>query len=441
MRILLLNPYWPYPYSKGESTYNRIWPPLCLANCAAILEKKGYNVTILDAHARRVKPEKIINYIKGYDKIFITSSTLDKWQCPNVDIAPFLETVQYIRTLTDEFYVMGYHGTAEPETILDLTKAKAVIRGEPEDTVAEICRNSDLYKITGITFRSNGRLISNSDRSPIDIKTLPIPAYHLLDINKYFYEILGRNFVLFEISRGCNYQCKFCNKIMYGKGVREKSIEQIIEEIKTAIERDNVKTGYFIDLEFIFDNKIVNQLCDFLIKKKYNFKWCCQTRPDSLDIEILKKMKKSGCTLIHLGIESGLQKFLDYLDKKITLEKIKKAVKLCNQVGIKTLAFFLFSFPEESKKDREEVFKFIKEINVNFISLHKLFPYKGSDIYNLRSYLVNGIYQTKFDRNDIDSFIRKSYIKYYLKPPCLFRLNLSVILSGIRLFWGRIKTL
>jgi radical SAM superfamily enzyme YgiQ (UPF0313 family) len=434
MNILLIKPYWPYPYSKGEYTYNRIWPPLCLANCATLLEKEGYNVKILDAHAQRITPDKIANYIKGYDKVFITSSTLDKWQCPNIDITLFLETVRYIRQLTDEVYIMGYHGTVEPEKILELSKAKAVIRGEPEYTVIELCRNNDLFKITGISFRNNGRFISNPARELFDLKTLSIPAYHFLNTDKYSYEILGKNFALFETSRGCNYGCKFCNKIMYGKGLRTKSIEQIIEELRTAIERYNVKTGYFIDLEFIYDREIVEGLCKFLIEKKYNFVWCCQTRPDSLDIEILKKMKKAGCKLIHLGIESGIQKFLDYLNKNITIEKIERSVRMCKQIGIRTLAFSFFGLPNETESDRKEIFKFIKELNTNFVSFHKMVPYKETRIYH------SG-FGLNFKSNNIDKFIRNAFIKYYLRPSYLFKLNPFIILKGLQLFCKRIITL
>ena len=109
MNILLVHPYWPYPYSRGEFTYNRIWPPLCLANCAALLEREGHKVRILDANAQRIKPDRLARNIEGYNKIFITSSTLDKWQCPNIDITPFLQTVLKIRELTDEVYCMEYN--------------------------------------------------------------------------------------------------------------------------------------------------------------------------------------------------------------------------------------------------------------------------------------------------------------------------------------------
>lgn len=80
---------------QRRHTYNRIWFPLSLANCAVLLEKEEHKGKILDAHAQCIKPHKITNYIKGYDKIFITSSSLDKWQCPNIDINPFLESIKY----------------------------------------------------------------------------------------------------------------------------------------------------------------------------------------------------------------------------------------------------------------------------------------------------------------------------------------------------------
>ena len=191
MHCLFIKPYWPYPYSKNEHTYNRIWMPLSLANCAAILEEQGHEVAILDAHVLRIKPHHLKSRVRGFDKIFITSSSLDRWQCPNIDIAPFLETVRFIKEVTDELYVMGYHGTVASEDILKKTCAKAIIRGEPEDAVADIAHNMTLSTVGGVTFIDNGRIISTPDRDDVDLKILPVPAFHLLDTKRYFYEILG----------------------------------------------------------------------------------------------------------------------------------------------------------------------------------------------------------------------------------------------------------
>ncbi|MFC1630933.1 B12-binding domain-containing radical SAM protein [Candidatus Omnitrophota bacterium] len=431
MKILLVKPYWLYPYNLGEDTYNRIWPPLALLNCAALLEKCGHNVKILDAHAQRIKPERMTNYVKGYNKIFIASSSLDRWQCPNIEINYFIETVRKIRKLTDQVYVIGYHGTVEPERILDLTGAKAVIRGEPEYTVSEICQNNNLSEIAGVSFKVNGKIKSTPQRAPFDLKNLPLPSFHLLDFKKYFYEILGRSFALFEINRGCKFSCRFCNKVMYGEGLRTKSKEQVIEEVRLAVEKYNVKTGYFIDLDFLSNSEIVQALCEYLIEKKYKFKWTCQTRPDLVNREILEKMKKAGCRLIHMGIETGLQELSDSINKQISINKVKQAVKLCKKIGIRTLIFYMFGLPGETEEDREKTLCFIKELDADFISLHKLTPYKGTDIWKDRLRL----------NLDLDKFIGKAYAQYYLRPTYLFRLNLPIALGGLRLFFRRMVTL
>src|SRR3989339_590155 len=166
MKVLLLKPCWPYPVGD-DFIYNRIWPPLCLANCAALLLREGHTVRIFDAHAERTPADKIKEHVYGFDKIFITSSALDRWQCPNLNIEPFLRAARLIRKENDELYVMGYHGTVNPDEILSLTGAKAIIRGQPEIGVLEICQNQSLSRIKGISYRSSGKIISTAERAVI----------------------------------------------------------------------------------------------------------------------------------------------------------------------------------------------------------------------------------------------------------------------------------
>jgi radical SAM superfamily enzyme YgiQ (UPF0313 family) len=339
--------------------------------------------------------------------------------------------VRFVKELTNEVYVMGYHGTVEPAKILALAKAKAVIRGEPELTVLDICRGKELYSIEGLTLEHNGEILSTPDRAPLDLKNIPMPAFHLIDFKKYSYEILGNSFALFEISRGCKFNCIFCNKIMYGQRLRSKSRDQIYKEVSLAVEKYNVKTGYFIDLDFLSNREIVEGLCEYLINKKYGFRWTCQTRPDFLDAAILKLMRKAGCELIHFGIETGSQKLIDYLRKNIAIDKIKQNIKMCHSAGLKTLAFFIFGLPGETDAGRKEIFKFIKTLNTDLVSFHKLFPYKGSDIYAEKFNYETGV----------DKFIRRAFIKYYFRPKYLYRLKPFVIFNGIKLFFQRIMTL
>ncbi len=428
--FLFVKPCWPYPYSKGDHTYHRIWPPLSLMNCAAVLEQHGHEAHILDAHALRLKPQQLFSRLQGYDKIFITSSSLDRWQCPPLDITPFLDTVRAAKQFTDEVYVMGYHGTADPDKILKLTQAKAVLRGEPEGRIRALGDGKPRPDIPGLTYFSKDKIMSTADGGHLDMRSLPLPAYHRIERRRYSYEILGNDFALFEFSRGCPYNCKFCNKTMYGPRLRTKSIQQATLEIQAAVEQHHYRTGYFFDLEFLADRDLAEGVCDFLISKHYPFQWCCQTRADSLDGTILNKMKRAGCRLIHMGIESGQQKYLDLTDKNLRLEQGREAVRMCRSAGIQSLIFLLFGFSGETAQDRESALRFARECDPDYVSFHKIFPYREGTFY-----------LADLDKNrDIDRFIRMAILRYYLRPGPLRRMNGGALLRSLRLLLGRLKT-
>ena len=220
MKILLINPSWEGVFSKKGNRFNRPWPPLDLLNCAALLEKDGIEVSLIDARAHAINIEQIAHIATGFDKTFVTSSPIDRWQCPNIDINPFLKLIHLLPK--EELYIMGVHGTVRPDEMLDQTKAKAIIRGEPELTVLDICRSKSLPDTDGITFKDNSSVIHTKERELLSLDDLPIPAFHLIDVRNYRYEILGNRFLLFEGSRGCPYPCIYCQKSMYGRQYRMK---------------------------------------------------------------------------------------------------------------------------------------------------------------------------------------------------------------------------
>ena len=346
-----------------------------------------------------------------------------------MDIRTCLDTVHHIKELTSEVYMMGYHGTVDPERISRLTQAKAIIRGEPENSVLEICKTKELSQVKGISFFDAGQFISTPPNGCLDLASLPLPAFHLLDFKKYYYEILGDRFSLFEISRGCSFNCTFCNKVMYGEGLRRKSKEQVFEEVSLAIEKYNVRSGYFIDLDFLSSREIVEALCDFLIKKRYRFIWTCQTRPDLLNAAILGKMKTAGCRIIHLGIETYTQELLNRVDKKTDIENIEKAIKLCRKANIETFAFIMFGLPHETEEDRVHALRSIKNLDPDFVSFHKLVKFNGAPM------------EEKGADPKIDDFIRKAFISYYVRFSRILKINILLMPKCLKLLYGRIKTL
>ncbi|MFC2142657.1 B12-binding domain-containing radical SAM protein, partial [Acidobacteriota bacterium] len=363
MRILLVNPNQVHLVSRRGKIYNRVWPPLALANCGALLEEQGHEVGIVDANALRLRPDEVAGMAEGYDKVFVSSSSLDRWQCPNLDLDSVLKTVSSIRTVTEEFYILGVHGTVRPGEILEMTQARAVIRGEPELTVVDICRGKNLSEIRGLAYRDNGRVQLSDTQIALDLDMLPRPSFHLLPMDRYHYEVLGSHFTLFEGSRGCASNCTFCLLKMYGTGVRKKSLDRLIPEIEHAVEHHGVRTAYFMDLEFtVFRNQVI-ELCDYLIKKDLGLRWTCQTRFDLIDPALLARMKRAGCRLIHFGVEAGSDELLRKVNKKISKRKIEEGMRMVHDALIESACFFILGFPDSDHQEIAETVRFAKRLN------------------------------------------------------------------------------
>ncbi|MDY7037237.1 MAG: radical SAM protein, partial [Thermodesulfobacteriota bacterium] len=444
-----INPYQVHLVNKRGRIYNRVWPPLALANCAALLEQQGHKVQIMDANALRLFPDKMAESLLNFDKVFISSSSLDRWQCPNLDIEPFLKTVASVHKFTDDVFILGVHGTVKPNELLDLTKAKAVIRGEPELTVTEICQKKQLPDIRGLAFKQNGKMIVTQDQKPLDLSRLPMPAFHLLPMDKYHYEVLGSNFTLFEASRGCASKCIFCLLKMYGRGVRKKPLQNLISEIDYAISNFGVKTAYFIDLEFtVFRNQIL-ELSDYLIKNKYDFQWTCQTRFDLVDEILLMKMKQAGCRLIHFGVEAGTDQLLRSVNKKITIKQIEDGMRMVHRAKIESACFFILGFPNSNKHEIEETISFAKRLNPTYALFHIAIPYPGTTLYDQlhinegdlsSDHLFPEACKQGNDLKQLKKAARQAYTGYYLRPRYivsrLSRGDFQSLFRQIKLFLG-----
>ncbi|MCD4652382.1 B12-binding domain-containing radical SAM protein, partial [bacterium] len=353
MKVLLLKPCWNYPIDPGDSTYNRNWPPLALLNIASLLRQINVEVSILDAGTDKTGVEEVAEIAQTFDQVFITSASLDRWQCPNLNLEPFIKTVFHLKNVCSSIYLMGTHGSVRSREVLEKTGVSAIIRNEPEMTVVDICKGIPLDKIAGLTFYRDGEIIETPDRELMDMRKLPVPAYDLIDISKYQYEVLGDRFALLEASRGCPFDCMFCVKNMYGKGFRKKTIDQFIREIDYIVDEVGAKTAYFIDLEFTVNHKLAEAISRHLIDRGCPLSWCVQTRADSVDEPLLKLMREAGCKIVHFGVETGSEKIRQTLNKGITFKQIEDGLSAAREAGMQSVCFFMFGLPGETLQDME----------------------------------------------------------------------------------------
>lgn len=419
MRLLFIRPPTHGLLDRSGSRFNRAWPPLDLLNCSAIARQSGAQPVILDLTVRYRHLDDIRKMVDASDYIFITTAAMDRWQCPVPDLHDEFEFIRHIGS--ENTYIMGSHGSIHPEWVLEETNATGIIRNEPEAFVAALCRKIPVRNIAGLSYRKNGGFIHNPDPPQVDLSTLPLPDYDAIDLTHYSYALLGDRTALLETTRGCSFSCTFCLKTIYGKGIREKSFNQVTEEIDHVVNTCKAGSLYFIDLEFTQKRKMTLHVCEVLRRLNKRIPWCCQTRADLVDPELLHEMAASGCALIHYGVESGNQKILDSTRKKTDLETIESSIRSTKKAGIETACFFLFGFPGETQQDMADTIAFAKKLNPDYASFHVVTPYPGTPLAEFAlsgdkfpKYCKTGLPPEKLER-----LVSHAYMAYYIRPKYL----------------------
>lgn len=199
-RILLVNPQWRGRVSKKGKRFNRAWPPLSLMVCASILRNRGFYVRIIDGRVLSDWRADLQRVSRTFDAIVLTSSPMDRWQCPNLEVDHFIEIARSLPS--DKLIIVGAHGSVYPEQMLEKSGARAVIQGEPEEILSRLLSEDDWSHIPKVAFKKNGEIVFTGEGAPPDIRQFPTPAFDLIDLKKYRYELLGNRFMLFEGSRG-----------------------------------------------------------------------------------------------------------------------------------------------------------------------------------------------------------------------------------------------
>ncbi len=360
-------------------------PPLGLAFIAAVLEKEGHKVKIIDAQALGIDEDKTARKAAKFDIVGITSMT------PTFNSA--VRTAKTIKKINKSCFIImgGPHSTVLPQkTLKDIKEVDAVVFGEGEKTIAELVKSIEikrsLSRVAGICYRSKGKIKTNKPRPPIkDLDSLPMPAYHLLPIKKYRpFPPHGKKlpYMAMMTSRGCPYRCTFCFKSIFGRKYITQSAERIVNEIKYLIEKLGIRELLFYDDSFTINRERTIKLCNEFIKNDIRILWSCETRVNHVDKELLEKMKEAGCYIISYGVESGDQKILNNLKKDITIEQARNAFILTRKAGILTVAYFMIGSPGDTRRTVRKTINFAKEIDADFAQFSICTPFPGSELYD-----------------------------------------------------------
>ena len=385
-----------------------------LAYVAAVLEKQ-HKVQVIDVpnegwdnleeidgakYRQGLKNEEIIARIKSFapDAVVITVP-FSGWSSAAFDVAATVKKVDKDIAIA----LIGLHPSARPAECLKQPSVDFVVIGEPEETVLELAgvleqgKKSELKKVKGIGFVENGETIITASRPFIqDLDSLPFPARHLLPMKQFFEAAkkipisgnLRKPSVRMLTSRGCPYGCIFCsNRIVMGRQWRARSAENVVAEIEHIIATYDIRQIDFLDDNIAFDRKRLETICDLIVEKDLNIEWCTPNgvRADSLDSELLAKMRKAGCVSILIAPESGVQRVVDQIIKKRQdLRKVEEVIIAARKLGIKVGCFFIIGMIGETKDDIKATIKYaykLRKLGADSFYFSYATPLYGTELY------------------------------------------------------------
>lgn len=352
-------------------------PPTDLMYLAAISEKCGLSAIIKDYSQGGDYEKDLREFSPDYLLINVAMPTLEN-DLKALDIAK--EICPNIKTIAKGATFL----TLAKEILEKSNSLDMAIIGEAEYTLKEILEEKNPPEILGLCYRSDAEIIQNEFRPFIDnLDELPFPARHLVDNSIYRRPDNNKVQATIKVSRGCPFHCFFCLATpTSGSKVRKRSAENIIAEIKECVEKYGITNFLFWSDIFDIDKDWTMNLCRKIIESGLKITWSANTRADTADFEMAKLMYKSGCRLVSIGVESGSQYMLDKMGKNITLDDVRKTVKLFKKAGIRIYNYFVIGLPWESEETVEDTIKFAIELNSDFISFYTATPLPGSKFYD-----------------------------------------------------------
>lgn len=375
--------------------------PSALLSISRLIDKE-YKVKIIDQRLDKDWKKHLLKELNQNSLCIATSCITGMPIKYALEISKFVKINSNIPVIWG-----GKHPTILPEQCLKNKNIDLVVRGEGEITFYELVKaldkNKPLKNIKGISYKKNRKITHNSDREFVDLNKLPPLPYHLIDIKHYLTKRLNIPSLYMETSRGCPNNCGFCyNKIMNKCKWRALNVENVIRNIKQVVDDFKINNLFFTDDNFFVNLKRAKDIAKGIITEKFDLIWDLQGGDinylSKLNNKSLKLLEKSGCSRLTFGVESGSERILNLIDKKISPQQVLDFNKRLSKYEIKANYNFIAGFPTETisdlKKSVNLSLKILKQNKYATISNIVVYtPYPGTNLYPLA--LKQGLKQPK----------------------------------------------
>jgi len=419
VKILLLNPPHENTILADNPSFideeRGLNPPLGLLYLAAYIKQySNHQVEVFDSAAEGISHASLAEVIskKKPDVTGITAMTFTM-----IDV---IKAANTIRSVSKEIKVAlgGPHPSIYPQETASLKEVDFVVSGEGEKIFLDLVNNINdphrLASIKGLFFKEGGLIRGDTQEGFIeDLDSLPHPDRRLLSYRKYNSLISVKNPVTTMFtSRGCPFDCSFCYKPHLGRRFRARSAEDVVNEMQEC-KAIGIEEIFIYDDTFTVDKSRVIAICNEIIRRGLDIAWDIRARVDTIDNDILARLKQAGCLRIHYGVEAGTDKILRALGKGITLRQAEDAFQLTKKYGIATLAYFMIGSPVETREDIMQTISFMKRISPDYVHITLTTPFPGTKLYEKA--LSEGLYEKDYWREFARNPSSKVTARYWEK--------------------------
>ena len=375
-KILLINPKY-----KNKAI---VYFPLGLGYIASACNNQGIGVECMDMNLSNLNNYQILDIIRKNKYHIVGIGGFAMQLRSSIELINFIkENCKDVTVILGGVQVWGCE-----QFFMDNSKADVICIGESEiilpDLVHAIYAGKDFSHISSIIYRKNDKCVQNDGISFVEnINKIPIPEYNVFQMESYikgnYHSVPNKRTIDFLCSRGCPYKCNYCINSKKPVKVRYRSPENILSEIRFLKNHYGINDFSFCDENFTINKKMAFEICKVI--QNENITWVTSCRADNIDEEILLVMKKAGCRMLIIGFESGSEKILKSMNKRVKLETYSYAITLLRKHGILFYANFMIGMPDETEETIRETEKFCIANNLIFSSSY-VTPFPGTQLYD-----------------------------------------------------------
>lgn len=364
---------------EKEIQIRKPYPPLGLLSISGFLEKHAIVHEVIDTtfitpdewkcQVSEIKPEGIAFYVNLMTKVEVLRLT--RWvkqQWPGCQVV-----------------IGGPDVTYNVENYLNNGVDIGVV-GEGENTLLEVVQGKSLPEIPGIVYKEGNTIMRNPPREKMkSLSDIPFPARHRIDMQAYldtWKKAHGYSSISLSTQRGCPYTCKWCSTAVYGQSYRRRSVAEVCDEIEWLQKSYTFDVIWFVDDVFTVSHIWLSNFAHELTIRQIRIRFECITRADRMNAEVIGLLKNAGCFRVWIGAESGSQRIVDAMDRRVSVLHVREMIRSTRISGIETGTFIMLGYPGETLQDIEETLTHLREANPDYFTITVAYPIKGTALYN-----------------------------------------------------------